>query len=319
MARLGTFSLKAYPLTWFNDLAVSSGWLPQDVVPLEAPVPPPPPPPPPRPPKPRPRPPSVGGGGGGWSPVAPYWPPWPERAREPDECDDLCPPDPEPAREQADADVALLHAVDPEVGAAVRALAAGVVERVVDSKGRESIALTSDDGTRYWYADVAGLSVPDGVRVEAGQVIAHTRPGSPPLPELTPARPVPAAIGELPAVPPPAQVVFVEPPGTVAADAAIDRPRPAPTPVVDDDGPAPAEQRPLRPQPRLVRLVPQPRLVRLVPVARTPAYLPSLLRAVAPAVLLAAAAIAYALATRHRERGRRRKKKKKRPKRRKRQ
>jgi hypothetical protein len=42
MARLGTFSLKAYPLTWFNDLATPAGWLPQDVVPLAF-LPPPPP------------------------------------------------------------------------------------------------------------------------------------------------------------------------------------------------------------------------------------------------------------------------------------
>jgi hypothetical protein len=42
VARLGTFSLKAYPLTWFNDLATPGGWLPQDVVPIPF-LPPPPP------------------------------------------------------------------------------------------------------------------------------------------------------------------------------------------------------------------------------------------------------------------------------------
>lgn len=242
MSRLGTFSLKAYPTTWFNDLATPAGWLPQDVVPLLGVVPPPPPPPPPPPRPPRPRPSGGGGGGGGIS--GPYCPPdWllpycPQYIL-PDECED------EDDECEDEADFALIHVTE---GAAVRALATGIVESFIDDRGRTSLSLTTDDGTRHWYADLGKVEVKDGTRVRTGQVIARTRPGAPPLPAMAepttgevfaPALSAPGTAllpphdAEPPEPPPskPAQVVFVEAPPEAAPPMAPPPPRPIPPPL----------------------------------------------------------------------------------------
>jgi Peptidase family M23 len=134
----------------------------------------------------------------------------------------LCPPW---WRPRADADFALAH-VTP--GAPIRAFASGIVRSQSDRQGRSSIVLTADNGTRYWYADVGCVEVPDGSRVVAGQIIGRTVPNAPELPStsgpgsLPPGGPppgppgLPPAGGEVPEPPPsskrPAQIVFVEEP-----------------------------------------------------------------------------------------------------------
>lgn len=246
MSRLGTFSLKAFPPTWFNDLATPAGWLPQDVVPLIVVIPPPPPPPPP-PPRPRPRP-SGGGGGGGGSGggeiAGPYC--------VPDWLLPYCPPyyipEPEEPEPDEDADYALLHVTE---GAVVRAMAAGVVESFVDDRGRTSVVLTANDGTRYWYADVGKALIQSGARVRHGEPIARTRVDAPSIPvptitapgesaELPPHAPDPAneEVHAL-ALPPaetapkptkPAQTVFVEAPSIGPPPAPPAPPSAPPTP-----------------------------------------------------------------------------------------
>jgi hypothetical protein len=301
VARLGTFSLKAYPETWFNDLANVGGWLPQDVVPIVGVPVPPPPPPKPKPVITRARP--SGGGSGSVGPTIPYCPPdWLARFLVPyDECDDLCPPEDEATT--LIADYALLH-VEPPAGAVVKALAAGTVETVLDSKGRQSIVLTAADGTRYWYADVGESLVTDGARVRVGQPIGRTKSGAAPLPMVTPAAPRAALPAGAQTEPPPparpAQVVFVEPPLPEAAARVIDEPlRPLPQAATAAPAPRPAPARPV-----IALLVPAPPVVvRLVPIdqpkdatLRAPDHRQQspLLRALAPIALAAAIFLALA-------------------------
>lgn len=122
---------------------------------------------------------------------------------------------PDPKEAEAEADFVLLHMHGQ--GAPVKALADGNVELFVDEKGRQSIVLSSDDGTRYWYADVGASAVADGARVRAGQPIARTKPGAAPVPPSivlhgANERAALPAPGRPPPSPKPAQVVFVQPP-----------------------------------------------------------------------------------------------------------
>lgn len=291
MSRLGTFSLKAYPTTWFNDLATPAGWLPQDVVPLLAVPPPPPPPPPP----PHPRPPIVsgsGGGGGGGGISGPYRPP-----------DWLLPFIPpyylpeieEESESEEDTDYAILHVTD---GAVVRALAAGVVESFVNDASRTSVVLTADDGTRYWYADVGKTLIRNGARVRHGEPIARTKSdASTSVPTITtpnaaaalPAHvdaafegavsegalaPIGDPLPEQTATPPkPTQVVFVEAP-----------PQPEPYPIP----PPPPPQ-------RVYRLLPVQQPAALVPPPPNPPLTASpIVRAVARFGIVAAILAALA-------------------------
>ena len=72
-------------------------------------------------------------------------------------------------------------------GATIRALAAGVVESFVDEKGRTSVTLKADDGTKYWYAEVETYILAEGVRVSARPRSSDTRSQAKrqPLPELS--------------------------------------------------------------------------------------------------------------------------------------
>ena len=224
MARPGIFDTDGVPWGWFDTCGQDQGWFDRDLLTYPAVVPPPPPPPPP--PRPRPRPSGGGGGGGGFVP------------------DGLCPPSyylPEPECEEdpgcdVDADYAIVHITE---GATVRAMAAGVVDRLVDGKGRDSVVVTADDGTRYWYADVSEALVKTGSRVRRGQPIARAKEDNPTVPTITPSDARRAALlgpvrsPETPDAPvlagsrdgappaalppkspkrPPAQVVFVESP-----------------------------------------------------------------------------------------------------------
>ena len=174
------------------------------------------PPPPPPPPRPRSTISVRGGGGGGgasggFTPSARYVPPpWLPQYIIPFE-------EHEESVESVEvADFALMHATSSE-GAVVKALASGRVETMLDAKGRSSILLTGDDGTRYWYADLGGTTVTDGDRVRAGQVIARTKSGAPSMPEITPSARRPELTTGMreptqePKKPKLAQVVFVEP------------------------------------------------------------------------------------------------------------
>ena len=222
MARLGSFDVAAFPLTSFDVAAIYCGSFDVDYIPCQpAPPPPPPPPPPPRPRPPRPPRPVIPAGGGVVFPSIPYCPPdWlPQYLLPYDECEELCPDDftliitsPQPPPEEV-ADFALMHVTSAEGGAIVKALAAGIVETTIDAKGRTSIVLTSDDGTRYLYADVGATTVADGARVRTGQTIARTKSGAPSIPEITTTgrRPELSAAGATPQKPKPAQVVFVDP------------------------------------------------------------------------------------------------------------
>lgn len=121
--------------------------------------------------------------------------------------------DPEEAIEPKEADFALIHVNVP--GATVKALADGSVEIFIDEKGRTSIVLSGDDGTRYWYADVGASAVRDGARVRAGQPIARTKLGAAPVPpSLVRRSGVHAALPspERSSPPKPAQIVFIETP-----------------------------------------------------------------------------------------------------------
>jgi Peptidase family M23 len=115
------------------------------------------------------------------------------------------------------ADLAIMHVT--AQGAAVKAIAAGTVETHVDAKGRESVVLNAEDGTRYWYADVGTTDVKDGAQVKVGDVVAHTKSNARPLPDMIAPREGPRLMlktshekpEELPPTKP-AQIVFVEPP-----------------------------------------------------------------------------------------------------------
>jgi hypothetical protein len=200
VARLDSFDITACPVTWFDVDLDQNGWWDRDLVDCRITPPPPPPPPP----TPRPSRRSItrrgvrGGGGGGITRVARYCPPeWLLRITQPEEC--------KPTEE---TDYALIHVTE---GAVVRAMAAGVIESFVDEKGRSSVVLTTDDGTRYWYADIGAGTVANGERVEAGQPIARTKAGAPPIPTITATSS--RALPEHNAPPTkPAQVVFVETP-----------------------------------------------------------------------------------------------------------
>jgi hypothetical protein len=211
---LGAWDSNGFGATWWDVDGNAAGWWDKDAIPFVAVAPPPPPPPP----SPRPQPIiSVSGGGGGGGGVtygARYVPPpWlPQYIIPVEECDELCPDESVEV-----ADFALMHVTPPE-GAIVKALADGMVETMLDAKGRRSVVLTGNDDTRYWYADVGVTMVANGARVRTGQAIARTKPDAQSVPEITPAarRPeLPAAV--VAATPeskpkPPAQVVFVEPP-----------------------------------------------------------------------------------------------------------
>jgi len=114
---------------------------------------------------------------------------------------------------EEESDYALIHVTE---GAVVRAVAAGVVASFVDGKGRSSVVLTTDDGTRYWYADISVSAVADGTRVAIGQPIARAKANAPAIPTITPS-PSRAALlphegGIQPPPSPPAQIIFVESP-----------------------------------------------------------------------------------------------------------
>ena len=81
-----------------------------------------------------------------------------------------------------EVDYAVVHVTE---GAVVRAMAAGVVEPFIDSKGRQSVVLTADDGTRYWYADIGVSLVESGGRVIHGQPIARAKRGASTVPTIT--------------------------------------------------------------------------------------------------------------------------------------
>jgi len=200
VARLGSWDVTAFTPTWFDIDLNQNGCWDHDLVP--SPVLPPPPPPPPAP---RPRPArrrsrvSTGGGGSGS-----YRPPdWLLNLIQPSEVE-------KKPSEKIEADYALIHITE---GAVVRATAAGIVEAFVDSKGRSSVVLTTDDGTRYWYVDINANTVANGTRVLAGQPIARAKTDAPPIPEITSS---PSRVHALPApdaLPSrPAQPVFVETP-----------------------------------------------------------------------------------------------------------
>jgi len=225
VARPGLFDTDGVPWGWFDTCGQDQGWFDRDLLTYPAAVPPPPPPP-----KPRPRPRPVAGGGGGGGVIVPYCPPdwlklfYTDPDALPVECDD----EPTEIGAEAETDYALLYLPGGARGSPVRALASGVVERVVDSRGRTAVVLTAADGTRYWYADLGRVDVAHGARVEVDQVIARTKPGARPIPTVVPAPAAPAdpasapaqsPVGALPAGPPspaprpkPAQVVFVEAP-----------------------------------------------------------------------------------------------------------
>ena len=286
MARPGIFDTDGVPWGWFDTCGQDQGWFDRDLLtyPPSQP-PPPPPPPPPRPPR------QIGSGGGGGGAAIPYCPPdwlrpfFPQYL--PDECDD---------DGDDDADFALIHITE---GAAIRALAAGVVESFVDDRGRSSLVLTADDGTRYWYADLGSYEVASGARVRARQLIARTKPGASPLPptmlaggaggETGPrsidgsAPPALPPRGAAPPAPPntkpkqkPAQVVFVEAPPD-PADASPSRPPTSP--------PRPALQ--------IFKLVKVPPVDDPVPPLPSPSVGTTILRTAARVGVIAA--ILYAL------------------------
>lgn len=99
-------------------------------------------------------------------------------------------------------------------GVPVKALADGTIETFIDEKGRTSIVLSNDDGTRYWYADVGMSMFTNGARVRAGQPIARTKPGAAPVPPSLVLQGGARAALPSPRQPPPkpAQIVFVETP-----------------------------------------------------------------------------------------------------------
>ena len=188
--------------------------------PPDEPIPPKPiPPPPPPPPKPKPfRPSKVTGSGGGSGilPSVPYCPPEWLKPWIADYRVQI-----EETVVEVETDFALLH-VTP--GAPVRALAAGVVETFIDQRGRASLTLLSDDGTKYWYAEVGTHVVSSGVRVKAGEVLAYTKSGEAIAPTITPLALPPASIESesiAPELPPvalparPTQIVFVQAPQPV--------------------------------------------------------------------------------------------------------
>ena len=104
---------------------------------------------------------------------------------------------------------------------AVKAIASGTIRTIV-TKTRKTIVIDGDDGTRYWYADIGVTLVEDGVRVEAGQVIARTGLNAPSIPTTVdpsaldeaddPTKMLPAHVDSDLEPEKPAQVVFVEPP-----------------------------------------------------------------------------------------------------------
>jgi Peptidase family M23 len=273
---LGAWDSNGFGATWWDVDGNAAGWWDKDAIPFVAVAPPPPPPPPP----PRPQPiisVNGGGGGGGVTYGARYVPPpWlPQYIIPFEECDELCPDESVEV-----ADFALMHVTPPE-GAVVKALADGTVETMIDAKGRRSVVLTGDDGTRYWYADVGATSVTNGARVRTGQAIARTKPDAQSIPEITPAarRPELDAGDGAPPPPPkkpkPAQVVFVEPPPEIAIRVLEYPLRPPPLPPKQWVMLIPIEPPPLPPPPRKLHV------------------LSPILRAVAPVALVAA--LLYAL------------------------
>lgn len=286
MPRLDSFDVCAFAPTWFDVTGNLCGWMDRDFVPCATPTPPPPPTPPPVFPPPT----RVSGGGGGSGSrdtIGPYVPPdWlPQYLVPYDECEELCPDDP------PTADYALIHVAPPElVGAAVKALADGVVESFVDSKGRSSLVLTGDDGTRYWYADVGQQFAADGERVQAGQIIAQTKSDAPSVPAITPrgSQPMLLSAGEDKPPPPskPAQVVFVEPP----LPAFVMQPFSTPPP------PDPLPLPPPRQWVKLVPIEPPPPPPPAAETIRVPDRpRPTIARVVVPAAVFAA--ILYVLAS----------------------
>ena len=251
--RPGLFDADAVPWGWFDDCGQDQGWFDRDllVYPLAIPPPPPPPPPPPVPRRPRPN--RVTGGGNAVFVNPIVLPDWIRRF--------YVLPEIEEEQREEEADYALVHITE---GVVVRAMAAGVVESMLDSKGRRSIVLTAADGTRYWYADIDKAVVKDGAHVQQGQPIARAKPNAPSIPTVTtgeskraalpPAAgadaesellgeptdgppPPPATPPAQPAKkPPPAQVVFVEappappPPGTRLVQLVRVAPPPPPPP-----------------------------------------------------------------------------------------
>jgi hypothetical protein len=196
VTRPGSWDVTGCAATWFDVDNDQGGWFDVDLIDCQL-VPPPPPPPPPSP-RPITRRRTRGGGGGGISRID-YCPPeWLLRWAEPQE--EEC---------ETDSDYALIHITE---GAVVRALSAGTIESFVDDRGRSSVVLTADDGTRYWYADIGSSLVKDGARVRANQPIARTKANAPAIPRITSPGAPKALPGHDEPPPPPAQVVFVETP-----------------------------------------------------------------------------------------------------------
>lgn len=237
MARPGLLDTCGVPWGWFDTCGQDQGWFDRDLLTYPEVVPPPPPPPP----RPRRRPP-VHAGGGNAVFVSPYvLPDWLRPFFPQYQLFD------EEEKEEAteESDFALIHVTE---GAAVRAIASGVVESFVDDKGRSSLVLTDNDGTRYWYADLGSYAVKSGERVRPGQIIARTKSdvsvsvptittpsdpkmaALPPHVETTTSEESLALVHELasspsePKPPKPTQVVFVEAPPAAAP------PKPDPTP-----------------------------------------------------------------------------------------
>ena len=232
---LGDFDTDGFATTWWDVSGNVAGWWDKDAIPFPgtAPVPPVPPSPP-RPPRPPPV--SRGGGNAVFIPSDLYVPPaWlPQWVIPFEECKDeatnltltyITPPRPLP---EEVADFALMYTTPPQ-GAVVKALADGVVKTTIDAKGRTSIILIGDDGTRYLYADVGMTTVADGARVRAGQGIARTKPGAPSIPEITTTRrpelSAAGAVPQEPKKPKPAQVVFIDPPPEVEEPPPLPQPR----------------------------------------------------------------------------------------------
>lgn len=138
--RPGVFDTDAVSWGWFDECGEDQGWFDRDLLVYPAVVPPPPPPPP-RPPVPRRQ---VGSGGGSGGAGGTDWCPPPDRCW-PDWLPAYFLPNTEEHEEVAEeADYALVHITE---GAVVRAMAAGIIESMIDGKGRQSIVLTADDGT----------------------------------------------------------------------------------------------------------------------------------------------------------------------------
>jgi len=137
---------------------------------------------------------------------------------------------PPPLEIERNADLVLIHTDS----ASIKAVAEGIAEEFIDEKGRRSVVITADDGTRYWYADVGEVSIKSGARVQRGASIGRTKPGAPALPpRVSESRPKPAqpVFVEAPAQHPRYRLVRLVPIGVSFAGEAVRSPEITATPI----------------------------------------------------------------------------------------